>query len=72
MIFFQALACYTPKVLWDTFEGGLMKALVMGMHLGVCPEKEKDSKKKILLDYLMKHIKVTILHVSQQTSHCAC
>lgn len=55
----QALACYAPKVIWDAFEGGLMRTLVMGMHIGVCREKEKDAKKKILIDYLMKHIKVT-------------
>ncbi|XP_025834051.1 innexin inx1 isoform X2 [Agrilus planipennis] len=58
VLFFQGLACYTPKFLWDIWEGGLMKTLVMGLHIGICHEKEKKTKKKILIEYLMQHLKV--------------
>ncbi|KAJ8921851.1 hypothetical protein NQ315_008483 [Exocentrus adspersus] len=57
VLFFQALACYTPKVLWDLFENNLMKTLVMGLNIGVCPEEEKSKKKEVILEYLMKHVK---------------
>lgn len=35
----------------------------MGLHVGVCPEKEKNDKKEIILGYLMKHVKVSIFLV---------
>lgn len=57
VLFFQAIACYTPKVIWDSFESGLMRMLVMGLNIGVCPDKEKNAKKEVILDYLMKHVK---------------
>lgn len=31
----------------------------MGLNIGVCPEKEKNDKKEVILGYLMKHIKVS-------------
>lgn len=31
----------------------------MGLNIGVCPDKEKNSKKEVILDYLMKHVKVS-------------
>ncbi|XP_018335837.1 innexin inx1-like [Agrilus planipennis] len=34
-----------------------MKTLVMGLHIGICHEKEKKTKKKILIEYLMQHLK---------------
>lgn len=30
----------------------------MGLNIGVCPDKEKNAKKEVILDYLMKHVKV--------------
>ncbi|CAD7087332.1 unnamed protein product [Hermetia illucens] len=57
VLFFQAIACYTPKYLWDMFEGGLLRTIVMGLNLAICPEEEKCAKKSNLLDYLLKHIK---------------
>lgn len=56
-LFFQALLCYVPKFIWDSFEGGLMRTLVMGLNIGICSEDEKNKKKSVLIDYLMKHIK---------------
>lgn len=56
----QAIACYTPKFLWDSFEGGLMRQLVMGLSLGICGEDEKTSKKKVILNYLNSYQKVNI------------
>uniref|UniRef100_A0A023F3Q9 Innexin n=1 Tax=Triatoma infestans TaxID=30076 RepID=A0A023F3Q9_TRIIF len=57
VLFFQAILCYTPKWLWDAWEGGLMRTIVMGMNVGVCHDEEKCKKKKILMDYLLRHIK---------------
>uniref|UniRef100_A0A1B0AP66 Innexin n=2 Tax=Nemorhina TaxID=44051 RepID=A0A1B0AP66_9MUSC len=53
----QAIACYTPKFLWDKFEGGLMRMIVMGLNITICTTEEKYAKKEALLDYLSKHIK---------------
>lgn len=55
----QAIACYTPKFLWDAFEGGLLRTLVMGLNLGICREEEKQAKKSVILDYLTSHLKVS-------------
>ncbi|XP_044729892.1 innexin inx1 [Chrysoperla carnea] len=57
VLFFQALLCYLPKVIWDTVEGGLMNTLVMGLHIGICSQEEKNKKKKVLIDYLMRYIR---------------
>uniref|UniRef100_A0A1A9WPJ9 Innexin n=1 Tax=Glossina brevipalpis TaxID=37001 RepID=A0A1A9WPJ9_9MUSC len=57
VLFFQAIACYTPKFLWDKFEGGLMRMIVMGLNITICTTEEKYAKKEALLDYLSKHIK---------------
>ncbi|KAL1131838.1 hypothetical protein AAG570_011449 [Ranatra chinensis] len=58
VLFFQAMLCYTPKWLWDAWEGGLMRTLVMGLNVPLCDQKEKEKKKKIILDYLLRHVKV--------------
>ncbi|CAH0765863.1 unnamed protein product [Bemisia tabaci] len=57
VLFFQGICCYTPKFLWDSIEGGLMRTIVMGLNFGLCVEKEKEKKKKMLLDYLLRHVK---------------
>ncbi|XP_015599425.1 innexin inx1 [Cephus cinctus] len=57
VLFFQAIFCYVPQWLWNAWEGGLINTLVMGMNHGLCREDEKIKKKKILMDYLMKHVK---------------
>ena len=58
VLFFQAMLCYTPKWIWDAWEGGLMNTIVMGLNIGVCEEDVKTNKKKMLLDYLLRHVKV--------------
>ena len=59
VLFFQACLCYAPKWLWDSWEGGLMKNIVMGLNVGMCHEEDKCSRKKILLDYLLRHVRVS-------------
>ncbi|XP_045467611.1 innexin inx1 [Harmonia axyridis] len=56
-LFFQGLACYTPKFIWDKFEGGLMKTLVMGLNIGATPEKVRNARKEIVIEYLLEHLK---------------
>lgn len=58
VLFFQGVACYFPKWLWDNCEGGLMKTLVMGLNHYVYTEKEKKSKKQIIINYVLQHLKV--------------
>ncbi|XP_063373735.1 innexin inx1 [Cydia amplana] len=55
VLFFQAIMCYTPKFLWDFFEGGLMRTIVMGLNVGVCKSKEKEKKKELLIGYLLRY-----------------
>lgn len=54
----QAIACYTPKFLWDAFEGGLLRMIVMGLNTGICREDEKKAKKEVIIGYLTGHLKV--------------
>ncbi|XP_028029722.1 innexin inx1 [Bombyx mandarina] len=55
VLFFQAIMCYTPKFLWDAFEGGLLRTIVMGLNIGVCHQDEKEKKKDVIIDYLLRH-----------------
>ncbi|KAK2727152.1 innexin inx1-like [Artemia franciscana] len=57
VLFFQALFCYIPKWLWKSWEGNLMATLVMGMNSGLKTEEEKEEKKRVLIDYLLGHVK---------------
>ncbi|KAL5276554.1 hypothetical protein ACFFRR_002025 [Megaselia abdita] len=57
VLFFQAVACYLPKFIWDKFEGNLLRTIVMGLNIAICPEGEKQAKKGAILDYITKHIK---------------
>lgn len=65
----QAIACYTPKFLWDAFEGGLLRTIVMGLNLGICREEEKQAKKSVILDYLTSHLKVSANSLVEFSSH---
>lgn len=58
-IFLQAMMCYTPKMLWDAFEGDLLKTIVMGLNIGVCHAEEKDKKKDAIIGYLLMYEKVS-------------
>ncbi|CAD0195782.1 unnamed protein product [Chrysodeixis includens] len=55
VLFFQAIMCYTPKFLWDAFEGGLLRTIVMGLNIGICHPDEKEKKKDVLIEYLIRH-----------------
>ncbi|XP_046984366.1 innexin inx1 [Schistocerca americana] len=57
VLFFQAMLCYTPKWIWDSIEGGLLRTLIMGLNRGLCQDDEKCMKKKALIEYLLRHIK---------------
>lgn len=57
------MACYTPKFLWNKFEGGLMRMIVMGLNITICTREEKEAKRDALLDYLIKHVKVCNLNI---------
>jgi innexin len=40
-----------------------MRTLVMGLNIGMRTEEDKTKKKKVLIDYLLKHIKVNIFYL---------
>lgn len=65
VLFFQAAACYTPKFIWDHFEGGLLRSIVMGLNLTICTKEEKEAKRDALLDYLIKHVKRHKMYVAR-------
>lgn len=57
ILFFQAILCYVPKWLWSAWEGGLMQTIVLGLNSGLKTAEERVAKKKVLLDYLLVHLK---------------
>lgn len=57
VLFLMAILCYTPKALWDAWEGDVMQTVVMGLNWGLKSEDEVSSKKKTLIDYMLRHIK---------------
>lgn len=61
VLFLQAMLCYLPKWLWDMWEGNLLSTIVLGLNYGMINEEEKETKKKTLVDYMLKHIKVGLI-----------
>ncbi|KAJ8672808.1 hypothetical protein QAD02_004068 [Eretmocerus hayati] len=57
VLFFQAMACYFPHWLWSIWEGGLIKALVMGLNHSLEPEDSVSKKKNLIMEYLTTHIR---------------
>lgn len=63
VLFFQAAACYLPKFLWDTIEGGEIRTMVMGLNIGICREDEKFQKKQALIELVLKRLRRHKLYV---------
>ncbi|XP_042208329.1 innexin inx1-like [Homarus americanus] len=57
-LFFQAFLCYIPKFIWNTCEGGLMATIAKGLNPGLHREEEVTSRKKVIIDYIVKHIRM--------------
>lgn len=55
------MLCYFPQWIWNIWEGGLAKTLVMGMNHSMQPAEEIKKKKSTLMRYLMTHIRVIII-----------
>ena len=55
-LFLQGIFFYVPYYLWKLWEGGLMRAISMGMQIAIISDEEKGHKKRILIDYLLKHM----------------
>jgi hypothetical protein len=68
VLFFQALLCYFPKWLWESWEHQLMSTIVCGLNIGLRSEEEKSQKKSILIDYLIRHLNVS--QFKEQSSFC--
>lgn len=48
-----------PKFVWNNFEGGLMHTIAEGLNPGLHKEDEVSSRKKVIIDYIVKHIRVS-------------
>ncbi|MPC13296.1 innexin inx1-like [Portunus trituberculatus] len=57
-LFFQAALCYAPKFVWNNCEGGLMRTIGDGLNPGLHKEEEVSSRKKVIIDYIVKHIRM--------------
>lgn len=57
-LFFQAALCYFPKFLWNISEGGLMVSIANGLNRGLFKEEEVAPRKKVIIEYIVKHIKM--------------
>lgn len=57
-LFFQAALCYVPKFVWNNCEGGLMHTIGEGLNPGLHKEEDVSSRKKVIIDYIVKHIRM--------------
>lgn len=55
-LFLQGIFFYLPYYLWKIWEGGLMRAISMGMQIAIISDEEKGHKKRVLIDYLYHHL----------------
>jgi len=55
---FQAALFYIPKLIWDSAEGGLMKAIANGLNRALYKESEIVGRRKIVVDYVSQHIRM--------------
>ena len=59
VLFLQAVFCFAPKYLWNSYEGGRLKAMTSGLMVKMLSEEEKQKEKKILVKYLLNHVNVS-------------
>ena len=52
VLFLQALMFYTPRFLWQSWEGGKAKMLVMELNCPIVDDGAKNDRKKLLVEYL--------------------
>lgn len=57
-LFFQAALCYIPKFIWNASEGGLMHTIAEGLNPGLHKDDEVNSRKKVIIDYIVTHIRM--------------
>jgi len=55
---FQAASFYFPKLIWDSAEGGLMKAISGGLNKALYLEEEVDEKRRVVVNYVSQHIRM--------------
>ncbi|KAF0310466.1 Innexin inx2 [Amphibalanus amphitrite] len=52
VLFLQALMFYTPRFLWQGWEGGKARMLVMELNCPIVDEQAKNDRKALLVEYL--------------------
>lgn len=62
-LFFQAVIFYFPNYLWSIWECELLKYLSMGLKDATMRPNEKRRKKRLLIGYLKRYVKVITNHL---------
>ncbi|XP_076316134.1 innexin inx1-like [Tachypleus tridentatus] len=55
VLFLQALLFYAPYYIWKIWEGGVIAAVSLGMHIAVVSEEEREKKRTLLINYFLTH-----------------
>ena len=58
VLFIQGVMFYVPYYLWKIWEGGHMRAITMGMQIAILADEERGYKKKLIIEYLHRHLKM--------------
>ena len=59
VLFIQGVMFYVPYYLWKIWEGGHMRAITMGMQIAILADEERGYKKKLIIEYLHRHLKIS-------------
>lgn len=57
VLFVQGVFFCVPYYLWSMWEGGLLRAVTLNMHIAVVSAEERKLKKKIILEYLCRNLR---------------
>ena len=61
---------YTPKLLWNAAEGGLVKALCDGLSTTMHKPEEVYGRKTKIVKYMTDHISVSTLQIQVMVFAC--
>ncbi|KFM65493.1 Innexin inx2, partial [Stegodyphus mimosarum] len=56
VLFLQAMLFYVPRYLWKMWEGGRIRALILGLNSPIMSYEKKEENRKILVEYLTENM----------------
>ncbi|XP_035231043.1 innexin inx2-like [Stegodyphus dumicola] len=56
VLFLQAMLFYIPRYLWKMWEGGRVRALILGLNSPIMSYEKKEENRKILVEYLTENM----------------